>query len=182
MQKSVPAFKKSRYNEDTVSKSGLAKKVGIGASAALVLTIAAFRMSQGGVPGLSFLEKGEMVYSGKTVAKLAGLKATETFLNVPMNWENAVLNLKKEIPSAIERNDGSEPYFVVPQMKDGRVRLSEFPQQSITVRPGRLVRAGARMMVQIDTGSNWSHVQIQDFRQPSALESAFNWLGDRLGI
>ena len=143
---------------------------------------AALRISNTALPGLSFLQKGEMVYSGKSASKLAGLSATETFLNVPMNWEDAVTKLKKEIPTAIEREDENGPYFVVPQVQRGRVRLAEFPEQSITVRPGRLMRVGARMMVRADSGGSWAHVQIQDFRQPSALESAFHWIGNRLGI
>jgi hypothetical protein len=113
---------------------------------------------------------------------MAGLPATETFMNVPMNWEDAVAKVKKEIPNAIERMGDEGPYFVVPQYKNGRIQLAEFPEQAIAVRPGRLMRVGARMMVRADSGENWAHVEIQDFRQPSVLESAFNWLGKELGI
>lgn len=163
-------------------KHAIAKKIGVVTVFVVAAGFAALRLSNTALPGLSFLQKGEMVYSGKTASKLAGLSTTESFLNVPMNWEDAVEKVKKELPSAIERSDENGPYFVVPQMQNGRIRLSEFPEQSITVRPGRLVRAGARMMVRADSGDSWAHVQIQDFRQPSALESAFNWIGDRLGI
>jgi hypothetical protein len=165
-----------------VRKRTLAMKVGVGATLVVAASFAALRVTNTALPGLSILQKGEMVYSGKSASKLAGLSATETFLNVPMNWEDAVAKVKKEIPSAIERSDENGPYFVVPQTQNGRVRLAEFPEQSITVRPGRLLRVGARMMVRADSGDSWAHVQIQDFRQPSALESAFNWIGDRLGI
>lgn len=165
-----------------MKKNRLAMKAGVGVALVALFGMVAVRMAQSELPGLSFLKQGEMVYSGRTTAKLAGLKATETFLNVPLNWEEAVKKIKQEIPTAIERRDGDGPYFVVPQLQNGRVKLAEFPEQSITVRPGRLVRVGARMMVRADSGSDWSHVQIQDFHQPSVLESTFNWLGDRLGI
>jgi hypothetical protein len=165
-----------------VKKNIFAKKAGIGVALLAIVGVVAVRMAQSALPGLSFLKQGEVVYSGRTTAKLAGLKATETFMNVPLNWEDAVKKIKQEIPTAIERRDGDGPYFVVPQLHDGRVQLAAFPEQSITVRPGRLVRAGARMMVRADSGEGWSHVQIQDFHQPSVLESTFNWIGDRLGI
>ena len=175
-------MKISRYNEVTVRNRGVAKKVGLGAALIVVAGFAAMRLTNTALPGLSILHKGEMVYSGKSASKLAGLNATETFLNIPMNWEDAVAKVKKEIPTAIERVDDNGPYFVVPQTLNGRVRLAEFPEQSITVRPGRLMRVGARMMVRADSGDSWAHVEIQDLRQPSALESAFHWIGDRLGI
>jgi hypothetical protein len=165
-----------------VDKSAIAKKALIGVAFGAIVGVAVLRLAPSKLPGLSFLQKGEVVYSGRTVASMAGLPATETFMNVPMNWEDAVAKVKKEIPSAIERQGEEGPYFVVPQYQNGRVRLTEFPEQSIAVRPGRLVRVGARMMVRADSGENWAHVEIQDFRQPSALESAFNWLGKKLGI
>lgn len=165
-----------------MSKCGIAIKIGIGATLLLVSGWAFMRMSGTSVPQLSVLENGEFVYSGKGNTKIAGLNTTETFMNVPMNWEEAVAKIRKELPTAIEREDANGPYFVVPQVHNGRVRLSEFPEQSITIRPGKLSRVGARMMVRFDTGDNWAHVQVQDFRQPSALESAFNWIGDKIGI
>lgn len=165
-----------------MSKCGIAIKIGVGATLLLVSGWAFVRVTGSTVSGLSLLEKGELVYSGRGNAKIAGLNTTETFMNVPMNWEDAVEKVRKELPTAIEREDSNGPYFVVPQVHNGRVRLSEFPEQSITIRPGKLSRVGARMMVRFDTGDTWAHVQVQDFRQPSALESAFNWIGDRIGI
>ncbi len=163
-------------------KVDLAKRVGIVTAIAAIIGFAALRVSSSTIPGISFLAKGQVVYTGKAETKLAGLTATETFLNIPMNWEDAVQKVQREMPSAILREDGNGPYFVIPQTQNGRVLLSEFPQQSITVRPGKVMRVGARMMVGMDSGDTWAHVQIQDFRQPSALESAFNWLGDKIGI
>lgn len=165
-----------------MKKPVIAMKVGLGAALLFAAAFGFVRVTGSVVPSLSILDKGELVYSGKGDAKVPGLNTTETFMNVPMNWEDAVAKIRREIPTAIEREDGNGPYFVVPQMKDGRVRLSEFPEQSITVRPGKLSRVGARMMVRLDTGDNWAHVQVQDFRQPSPLESAFNWIGDQFGI
>jgi hypothetical protein len=157
-------------------------KIGALTMATVLSAMAIFRVSANPSTSMSFLSGGEQIYSGKGVAKLAGISATQTFVNVPLNWEDAVARIKKEIPTAIERRDGDGPYFVVPQMRNGRVLLTEFPEQSITVRPGRVMRVGARMMVKADSGTEWAHIQIEDYRQPSALESAFNWLGDRLGI
>lgn len=175
-------FENSRYNEVVVKKSGIAIRIGIGATLTVVALAAFVRMTDTVVPGLSILEKGELVYRGKGDSAMAGLTSTDTFMNVSMNWEEAVEKVRKELPTAIEREDSSGPYFVVPQMRNGRVLLSEFPEQSITIRPGKLSRAGARMMVRLDTGDTWAHIQVQDYRQPSALESAFNWIEDRIGI
>ena len=162
--------------------NGKARGIGVAIGVTTLAAIGLLRLGQSGMPGGSVFQNGETIYTGKSVAKLAGLTATETFINVPNNWETVVAKVKREIPIAIERRDEDGPYLVVPQTRHGRVMISEFPEQSITVRPGRLTRVGARMMVRADSGTDWAHVQIQDFRQPSALESAFNWLGDRLGI
>ncbi len=165
-----------------MKKSRIAIKLGIGAAVFVVAVGAFMKMTGTTVLGLSILEKGELVYQGKGDSAIAGLSSTDTFMNVPMNWEDVVEKVRKELPTAIEREGSSGPYFVVPQIRNGRVLLSEFPEQAITIRPGKLSRAGARMMVRLDTGDNWAHIQVQDFRQPSALESAFNWLEDRIGI
>ena len=165
-----------------MSQKGIAKRIGIGVGLAATLVLGAFLLVKSNAPGFSFLRSGQVVYAGNTATRYPGLKATEYFMNVPQNWKEAVKQVRKELPQAIERTGEDEPYFVVPQIENGRVRLSEFPEQSITVRPGKLQRVGARMMVLVGTGQDWSHIEVQDFREPSALESAFNWLGTKLGI
>ncbi len=165
-----------------MNRSRFTLNLGLIAAAFFVSALLVVNASKDSTARFTFLKQGEKVYSGKGIAKLAGLTTTETFVNVPMNWEDVVAKVQKEIPTAIFRKDEDGPYFVIPQMQSGRVLVSEFPEQSITVRPGKLTRVGARMMVRADSGSDWAHVLIQDFRQPSPLESAFNWLGDRLGI
>lgn len=141
------------------------------------------RVANSGIPELSFLKRGQVVYSTHTQGAYRGLNATETFMNVAVSADEALAQVRKELPIAIQREESDEgPYFLIPQVKGGRILLSEFPEQKIAIRPGKLVRVGARMMVLVGTGDKWSHIQIQDYRQPSALESAFNWLGDKIGI
>jgi len=158
-------------------------RIGVVAGTLMFLGFVGSRIANSGVPESGFLKRGQVVYSTHTQAAYRGLNATETFMNVPVSADEALTQVRKELPNAIQRDERDEgPYFLVPQMKDGRILLSEFPEQKIAIRPGKLVRVGARMMVLVGTGEKWSHIQIQDYRQPSALESAFNWLGDKIGI
>jgi hypothetical protein len=140
------------------------------------------RVRNSSTPSVAIFESGEIVYSGKAPARFSGLDATETYLNVGSPMEQTIAQIKRDIPTAIERRRGEDRYLVVPQLRNGRVLIAEFPLQAITVRPGRLGRMGPRMMVGATTGDTWSHVLIEDFRQPSPLEAAFNWIGGKLGI
>jgi len=135
---------------------------------------------QGDVPPI--MHRAELVYSGAGTTRVAGLKATDTFANLSMPWEKALNQVRNELPTALERTGPNGPFLIVPQTRGGRVLLAEFPERAITIKAGKLAKVNGELVVIKGTLGSWSHIQVQDYRQPSVLESAFLWLGDRLGI
>lgn len=143
--------------------------------------IAGYRMASQSQPGFAFLKQGETIYSSRIVASNAPV--TESYTNLPIDSKEAIKRIRQELPNAIERHDSEgQLSFVLPQMEGGRVLITEFPIQAISVRPGRLVRFGNRILVSKGSTDKWSNVQVLDYREPSALESAVHWLGDQMGI
>jgi hypothetical protein len=172
---------KTVYNELAVKLRRASIGVGLATVIAVLGLVGSARL-RGQTATSRILESAEMVYSGASATKIAGLQSTETYANVFMPWQKAFDQVLSDIPTALERNGSRGPYLIVPQTKNGRVLLSEFPEQAISIKPGKLARVDGKLVVLKGTGASWAHVQIQDYRQPSVLESAFNWLGDRLGI
>lgn len=135
---------------------------------------------QGDVPPI--MHRAELVYSGAGSTRVAGLKATDTFANLSIPWEKAFRQVRDELPTALERSGPNGPFLIVPQTRGGRVMLAEFPERAITIKAGKLAKVDGKLVIMKGTLGTWSHIQVQDYRQPSVLESAFHWLGDRLGI
>jgi hypothetical protein len=158
-------------------------RIGFGILAAIaILGFAGMARLKGPGDVPPIMQGAELVYSGVGSTRVAGLKATDTFANLAMPWEKALSQVRNEIPTALERAGPNGPFLIVPQKKNGRVLLAEFPERAITVKAGKLAKLDGKLVVVNGTSATWSHIQVQDYRQPSVLESAFLWLGDRLGI
>ncbi len=183
VQHSVLFLNKARYNEDVVSRNRLAIKIGVGVSFGILLGIGACRLTQTRQLGYGFLRNGEIVYSGAGQDGHNRVRTTETVVNVPSVATRTIDLVQQELPSAIRRlEDDGTVSFVLPQFENGRMQITEYPEQAIQVKPGRVVRQGSKLFVMNEANTLWSHVEIKDFRQPSALESAMTWIGDRFGI
>jgi len=166
-----------------VDRSRLAIKIGLGAAVVIALSFGMSKLINASRPGFGFMRNAEVVYTGRHSLGKNNAETTDTVANIPESWTDAVRHIEGELPQAIRRQDseGSISY-VVPQFENGRMQIDEYPEQLIKVRPGRVVNNGSKLVVMNDSVKNWSHIEIEDFRGPSALESAFNWLGNRMGI
>ncbi len=134
------------------------------------------------IPETSHLvSNGEVVYSEIIDFGSSNLKATETYLNLPVGIDEVVRVLREKFPTALVRESASGPLFVIPQIHSGRVQLLDFPETLIVIRQGKLIRDRNRFFIKPNTDSRYSHLQIRDYRQTSALESAFKWLGIQIG-
>jgi|GEM_PF-6459857 len=166
-----------------VSGNRLAIKIGAGVCVGALLGVGACRLAQVHQLNYDFLRGGEIVYTGTSVDGHNRIRATDTLINVHAVADRAMELLRQEVPQAIQKVDeDGNVSFVLPQMEGGRMKIAEYPEQTIQVKPGRLVKDGSKIIVMNESAKVWSHVEIKDFRQPSAVESAMTWLGDRLGI
>lgn len=167
-----------------MSEGKVAVKIGIGVALGVVLSVGVCKLLHSARPNFAFMRNAEVVYTGSHPIGKNRSMTTDMVANIPETLPNALRQIEEELPQAIRRNDGNEGTisFAVPQFENGRMQIDEYPEQLIKIRPGRVIKKGSKLMVMNDTAKHWSHVEIADYRGPSALDSAFNWIGEKIGI
>jgi len=124
------------------------------------------------------LSRGEVVRSVAYRAGAPDVDATETFINIPMYYKDVARRIRQENPGAMSIDDPDGVKLVVPQVLSGRVQIFDAPKKSFTVLQGRTSPIGTHVFGDHD----WTTVRVREFRRRNVLESAFAWIGDRLGI
>jgi hypothetical protein len=124
------------------------------------------------------LSRGEVVRSVEYRAGSPDVDATETFINIPMDYKEVVRRIRQENPGAMSIDDSDGINLVVPQVLSGRVQIFDAPKKSFTVLQGRTSTIDTPVVGDQD----WTTVRVREFRRRNVIESAFAWIGDRLGI
>jgi hypothetical protein len=128
-----------------------------------------------------------MAIRDASVTTSAGvIRGKTTYFSFEGDWEDVLRRAKAEMPNAIERDTvvGGQraKILTVPREENGRLRLFFPPEKEITILPQRLVLTEGGQLMSQPSDRRWASIKISEYRQPQLLDTAVDWVRDRLSI
>ncbi len=128
-----------------------------------------------------------MAVRDASVATSGGtIQGTTTYFSFEGDWDKVYALARAEMPDAFERETviGGQraKVLTIPRVENGRLRLFFPPVREIIILPQRLVLTeGGELMTQ-ESERHFASVKISEYRQPHVLDTAVDWVRDRLNI